>query len=70
MSKIERGVVVVVQDATGEWLRRRALTGVVQGADFPGVWTCREEEWTAAHAEGRKPDGVPWPAEDVHITAD
>ncbi len=52
MSEIEPGVPVLIRDAFGEWLRRRALTGVIQGADFPVVWACREEEWAAAHAEG------------------
>jgi hypothetical protein len=57
---------VEVVDAEGERLRRRTLGGVVDGVDFPVVWVCREEEWLAAQREGRKPDGVPWPAEDVH----
>lgn len=35
------------------------------GRDFAVVWICRPEEWEAAQAEGREPEGVPWPAEDV-----
>ena len=65
MSEIEPGLVVVARDAEGEELPRRALTGVVDGHDFPVVWVCREEEWTEAEQEHRKPEGVPWPAEDV-----
>jgi hypothetical protein len=63
---------VEVVDAEGERLRRRALGGVIDGVDFPVVWVCREEEWLAAQREGRDPDGVPWPAEDVHpmVSAD
>ncbi len=29
------------------------------------VRVCTEEEWSAAQQEGREPDGVPWPIEDV-----
>ena len=67
MSAIEAGAIVVVRDVRGTWLRRRAMTGVQDGHDFRVVWVCREEEWEAAHAEGRKPEGVPWPAEDVQL---
>lgn len=28
-----------------------------------------EEEWKASQAEGRDPDAVPWPAEDVRPLA-
>jgi len=52
-------------DVSGNRLRRRALGGVVPGYDFPVVWITSEEEWEAAQAEGRDPEGVPWPAEDV-----
>lgn len=60
------GDVVLAVNAFGERNRRRALSGVLaQGHDFPVVMICREEEWEAALAEGREPEGVPWPAEDV-----
>ena len=65
MGKFQAGDQVEVVDAEGERLPRCALSGVVEGADFPVVWVCREEEWERARAEGREPDGVPWPAEDV-----
>ncbi len=62
---IEPGTRVLVRSATGELLPRIASSDVVRGEDFPVVWVCREEEWKAAQAEGREPDAVPWPAEDV-----
>jgi hypothetical protein len=65
VGNFQAGDQVEVVDAEGERLPRRALGGVVDGADFPVVWVCREEEWQAAQREGREPDGVPWPAEDV-----
>jgi hypothetical protein len=63
--EIQRGVPVSVIDATGAQLQRIALSGPKRGEDFPVVWVCREEEWEAARLEGREPDGVPWPREDV-----
>ncbi len=65
MGKFQPGDHVDVVDAEGERLPRRALGGVVDGEDFPVVWVCRETEWDTAHREGREPEGVPWPAEDV-----
>jgi hypothetical protein len=62
---IERGDLVVAVDAAGEELPRRALGGPIQGQNFEVVWVCREEEWHMALREGREPDGVPWPVEDV-----
>ena len=59
------GAHVTVRDALGQLLPRRAITGVVPGHDFPVVWVCGEEEWEAAREEGREPEDVPWPAEDV-----
>jgi hypothetical protein len=67
MNEIQPGAVVIARDAEGEDLRRRALTGVIDGHDFPVVWVCREEEWSEAEQEHRKPEGVPWPAEDVRL---
>ena len=62
---IERGTPVTVRDALGEKLRRIALSPPKRGEDFPIVLVCRPEEWEAARAEGREPEGVPWPREDV-----
>ncbi len=63
---IEGGDLVTAIDAEGEELPRRALGGTVTGdRGLPLIWVCREEEWQAAAREGRRPDGVPWPAEDV-----
>lgn len=65
MSTIKRGATVLARSAFDRLLERRAITGVTKGADFPVVWVCAEEEWQAAIAEGREPEGDPWPAEDV-----
>jgi hypothetical protein len=62
---LERGDLVIAIDAAGKALPRRALGGPVKGDNFLVVWVCREEEWHAAQREGREPDGVPWPVEDV-----
>jgi hypothetical protein len=65
--EIKTGSLIEVQDAFGDRLRRRALSGVEPGDTFPVVWACREEEWEAAQAEGREPEATPWPAEDVEV---
>ena len=67
MDSIERGAVVVADSADGELRRLRALGGVMAGGDFAVVWACSEREWDAAIAEGREPEGIPWPAEDVRL---
>jgi hypothetical protein len=67
MDHIERGSEVVVRDVVGDLLPRRAISEVEMGHDFPVVWVCKDEEWAAAEAEGREPEGVPWPAEDVSL---
>jgi hypothetical protein len=67
---IRPGNRVAARDAFGQENPRRAISGVSAGHDFPVVWICREDEWEAAQQEGREPDGVPWPAEDVHVRED
>lgn len=64
---IERGMRVKVRNADGAELTKVALTGTVMGDDFPVVWACREDEWAKAQTEGRDPEGLPWPAEDVTL---
>lgn len=64
---VKPGDVVLALNARGERGVRIALTSIVMGRDFPVIWVCRKEEWIAAQAEGRDPDGVPWPAEDVTL---
>jgi hypothetical protein len=64
---IERGTPVIVRDAFGVELERIALSGPKRGEDFPIVPVCRPEEWKAAYDEGREPEGVPWPREDVRV---
>lgn len=61
------GQPIEVRDAFGNKLRRIALGPVDPGDEFAVVWACREEEWQAAQAEGREPDGTPWPIEDVEV---
>jgi hypothetical protein len=65
--EITAGAEVQVRTALGEHLRRIATTGVVRGSDFPVVWVCPPNEWAAAQVEGREPEAVPWPAEDVSL---
>lgn len=67
MRTIEPGAVVAARTADGGTLRRRAVTGVVDGLDFPVVWIATEEEWSASQAAGRHADALPWPAEDVEL---
>ncbi len=67
MGAIRPGDTVMVRTAFGDWRQRRAVTGVEPGDRFAVVWACRPEEWDAAQAEGRDPDAVPWPAEDVRL---
>jgi hypothetical protein len=67
VSEFRSGDMVIVRDARGHTLRKRALGPAMQGGSFRVVWACREEEWQAARAEGREPEGMPWPAEDVFL---
>jgi hypothetical protein len=69
MEAFNRGDVIIVRDARGRELRKRALGPVVQGGSFEVLWACREEEWLSAQAEGREAEGMPWPAEDVRIAS-
>jgi hypothetical protein len=67
MIETSKGQPIEVQDALGKRLRRVAAGPVDPGYDFAVVWACRQEEWDAAQQEGREPDCVPWPIEDVRI---
>ena len=67
MSDIERGAHVRAAAADGTERELRALTGVIAGGDFAVVWACSEREWEAAANEGREPEGIPWPADDVRV---
>lgn len=62
---IAAGDRVKVRSAGGEWLLRRAVSGVEPGDRFPIVMVAREEEWLDAQEAGRDPESVPWPAEEV-----
>ena len=70
LTDVKAGSPVVTRDGLGRYRDRIALSGVIRGADFLVVWVCRAEERNAALREGREPDGVPWPAEDVWLPAD
>jgi hypothetical protein len=65
MTPIQPGSHVLARSANGEQLERRAITEPMNGDDFRVVWVCPEEEWLAAETEGRPPEGIPWPADDV-----
>lgn len=67
MSVIEPGSRIEARTADNRTIQRRALSGVVDGLDFPVVWLCTDEEWEAAQRDGRDPNVVPWPAEDVQL---
>jgi hypothetical protein len=65
LSAIQPGTTVFISTADGQELTRRAVSEVVDGADFPVVWVTTEDEWKAAQSEGRPADALPWPSEDV-----
>ncbi len=67
MGEINPGDAVLVRDALGADLPRRAVSGVVQGRDFAVVWVCLEEEWAAARGDEHAVHALPWPAEDVRV---
>ncbi|MCL2782302.1 MAG: hypothetical protein FWD74_12615 [Actinomycetia bacterium] len=66
---IQPGTRVEVLNGRGELSERVAVTGVVQGRDFPVVHVARVDDYRDALAKGRAPEGTPWPAEDVHPLA-
>lgn len=57
---------VEILNALGQRHERVALTGVIAGQDFPVVWIAKAEEVAAAAQEGREPEGMPFPADDVY----
>jgi hypothetical protein len=67
LTTIQPGALVSARGADGQARELRALTAVVEGADFPVVWVCGQREWASALAEERDPEGIPWPAEDVQV---
>ena len=64
MAAIQPGSVIHVRDFKGAVLTRVALSSVVDGRDFPVVWACTRQEWDSSGEKGR-PEGLPWPAEDI-----
>lgn len=69
MGEIARGDRVRAKAADGTVRDLRALGDIIAGGDFAVVWACSEREWNAALAEGREPQGIPWPADDVTFVA-
>jgi hypothetical protein len=67
MDPIQRGDWLQAAGADGVLRELRALGPVIAGGDFAVVWACSPSEWDLAQAEGREPEGIPWPAEDVKI---
>jgi hypothetical protein len=67
MTAIQPGVKVHAQARDGQLLERTAMTGVIDGDDFPVVWVCRDEEWDVSQREGREPEGLPWPVDSVRV---
>ncbi len=65
MVEIVPGAQVQVRTADNRHVLYRATSGVERRRDSLVVWVCGEKEWEAAQAEGRKPRGIPWPAEEV-----
>lgn len=65
--EIKRGDAVTVRTAFGDLLERVALTGVEMGRDFPVVWVCSRGEWEARNEADQDVEGLPWPADDVHL---
>lgn len=65
MRPIRPGAIVVAQTSDNKEVTLRAVTGVIDGDDFPVVWVCGEAEWQAATADRRDPQAVPWPADSV-----
>lgn len=63
--EIEPGGRVEVVNARGERHERVAVTGVIQGRDFPVIRVTTVEEYEAAARDQRDPDSVAWPMEDV-----
>jgi hypothetical protein len=66
---IRAGDRVMTRNAFGEENERHALSEVIEGDDFAVVWVCSEGEWEQARFEGREPEGIPFPAEDVRPLA-
>lgn len=71
---VEPGMRVLARDVSGRDHERIAVTGVVDGRDFPVVWICKPEDYEIVVAGVvASPDSPrdlrehawPWPSEDV-----
>lgn len=66
MDQITAGDCVIIRSADNRSLTWRAVSAPEYGRDFMVVWVCPEEEWESARGEGREPNAVPWPADEVN----
>jgi hypothetical protein len=64
---IRSGMLVECETAGGGHVTMRALSGVVQGYDFPVVWVCTPEEYAQVEAVGTEPDRIPWPSSALQV---
>jgi len=69
MTEIAVGDALRVRTADGKMLEKRAVSGVVAGADFPVVWVYRPEAWDPRSPEECERLAVPWPADAVEKAA-
>jgi hypothetical protein len=68
MPQFRRGDMVQVRIEDGSWrVGLRAISGVEYEDSQPVVWVCWEDEWQSALQEGREPEGMPWPYEQVEF---
>ncbi len=59
------GQSVGIRDLHGKYLRRVAVSTVIEGGDFPVIWACSEREWRTSVESCRPVRALPWPAIDV-----
>lgn len=67
MKEVYSGNIVIVTTADGQALPRRAVSGVIQGTDFPVILVATEAEWLRAKSQNVMPQSLPWPAESVNV---
>lgn len=67
---LSTGQRVTARTSGDRLLTKRAVSAVVDGADFKVVWVCNEAEWETAKSEGREPEATPWPASAVQPLSD
>lgn len=63
---LRAGEDILVRDAFGFWLEKRALTGCMRGGDFGVVWTA----WRDDPPRDDYEEGAPWPIDAVRFGDD